>query len=168
MYPSARFGVVWFVQAVKGDVVLGLFDLVEVGVALGAERVAGAAGVGEQMVERHLAGHVRVGVVGDVFADRVGELQLSGLLELRDGHRGEHFVHRAEVEAGVEAVGDAFVPVLLAANVGEDHLVVAGEKDAAGEQPLPGQQVDARLERLEKLGFRQPGDGHLGRPRDQL
>ncbi len=93
--------------AVERDVVLGVLELLLVVLLVfRGEDVAHAAGVGEQVVDCDLLGDVGVGVVGHVLADRIAELQLALLGELGHGHRREHLVHRAEIEPGVEPVGD--------------------------------------------------------------
>ena len=153
--------------AVKGDVVFVGLELFEVGAELGVEDVAGAAGMCEQMMGRHLLRHVGVRVVRDVLADGVCELELAMSRELRHRNGGEHLVHRAEVVFGVKAAGNLLLPVLHAADVTEHRFALAGDQHAAGEPLLPHQLVDTTLESLERLFLGHPRQRELGggRPR---
>jgi hypothetical protein len=69
-------------RAVELQVVAVLAQLQAVLVELGAEDVAGAAGVGEQVPHGDLGRHLFVGIVGQVLADGVVQGQLVRLDQL--------------------------------------------------------------------------------------
>ena len=75
-------------------------------VKLRTEEISGPSGVREQMMDGGLGGEVLVRVIGEVLPERVGELNLAGLRELKNGDSGEHLVHRADAESRVELVGN--------------------------------------------------------------
>ncbi len=61
-------------------------------------------GMSQELMDGHLFAYVSVRPGGQVLSDLVVEGELSLLRELRDRDRGEHLVHRAEVELGVHAI----------------------------------------------------------------
>eukprot|EP01136_Pigoraptor_vietnamica_P017896 Opistho-1_new@63683 len=66
--------------------------------------IGNAAGVGEEVVDRHLVpGCRRIGQIG---LDRRVELHLAAFLEQQDRGGGELLGHRAEAELGVAVIGD--------------------------------------------------------------
>ena len=134
------------------------------GVEGGAEDVSGAAGVGQQVVDGDGGGDVRVGVVGEVVADRCGEVDLAGLHELEDGDRGDHLVHRPDAEAGLQGVRDRAVAVGQPDGVAEQHLAVSCDQHGAAEAVRCGLLAQQRFDVVE--GGR--GDGQLGGERGDL
>ena len=59
--------------AVELDVVLRGAEFQAVGVELGAEEVSGASGVGQQVMDGDLGGEVFVGIVGEIFDQRISQ-----------------------------------------------------------------------------------------------
>ena len=109
-------------------------------------------------------GDVRVGVVGEVVADRCGEFDLAGLDELEDGDRGDHLVHRPDAEAGLERVRDRAVAVGQSDGVAEQHLAVSGDQHGAAEAVRCGLLAQQRFD----VGEGGRGDGQLGGERGDL
>ena len=142
--------------AVELDVVGERAQLVAVGVEVGAEDVAGAAGVGQQLMDGDLGRDVAVGVVGEVGAEGSGELDLAGLDQLEDRDRGEHLVHRPDAKARPDGVRDPSVAVGQSVGVAEEHAVVLGDQHRAGELVLARELVAAGRERLQRVRFGHP------------
>src|SRR5207249_6506309 len=90
--------------AVQLDVIVEGAQLQPVDLKLRAENVSGPAGVRQQMIDRDLAGDVLVGVIGQVFPQRIVEPQLTRLHELQRRRGGEHLVHGAVTKAGLRPV----------------------------------------------------------------
>jgi hypothetical protein len=116
------------------------------GVEVGAEDVAGAAGVGQQLVDGDLGGDVAVGVVGEVGAEGSGELDLAGLVQLEDRDGGEHLVHRADAKARADGVRGPVLAVGQSVGAAEEHPVVLGDQHGAGELIFARELVGAGLE----------------------
>jgi hypothetical protein len=115
-----------------------LAQLQAIAVELGAEDVAGAAGMGEQVAHGDLGGHLLIGIAGQVLADGVVQGQLVRLDQLQGRDRGEHLVHRADPEPGRRRVRGPGLAVGAAPGVLEQHLAVAGDQHGPGELIRPG------------------------------
>src|SRR5579863_7973488 len=87
--------------AVEFDVILQSLKFETMLIEFRAEEIAGATGVGEQMVDGNFCGDVFIRIVGKNFAQGGGELEFSGLHQLQRRNGGEHFVHGADAEASV-------------------------------------------------------------------
>jgi hypothetical protein len=72
-------------------------------------RAVQPGGAGQQVVDGHPLGDLR-GEARQVFAHRVGQLQLALLRQLQDGYRVERLARRAEAERRALVVAD---PLLL-------------------------------------------------------
>src|SRR5262245_28546664 len=56
------------------------------------------------MMDRNLRGDVWIRIVREVFAQRIGEPNSSGLYELKNRSCRKHLVHRAEAKASIDRV----------------------------------------------------------------
>ena len=91
--------------------------------------VGDAGGVGEEVADRDAG----AGVVGEVGAQLVVEVELAGVAELEDGDGGELLGEAADLEAGVgvDRLGVAVVGAAVVADVQE--LAVFGDEHGAAE-----------------------------------
>jgi hypothetical protein len=111
------------------------------------EDVARAAGVGEQVVKRHLRRHVRVRVVRQVRAERRVEAHAPGLHELQRRDRGQHLVHRPDAELRERRVRDAPLAIREAVGALEQRAPVANHEHGAGELASRRGGLEPRAER---------------------
>ena len=93
-------------------------------VELRPEEISGAARVCEQMVNSDLRSQLFVRIVGEIFSERIGELDFAGLHEPKNGDGGEHFVHRADAKTSVEFIGNFLFAIGQTVGGGEDRLAV--------------------------------------------
>lgn len=101
--------------------------------------------VGEQVLDPDLLRGLGAGEVGNEARQRVVERELAPLRQLRDGDGGEHLVHRAQVEPGVDPVRSVEVLVRRAPGARQQHLAVPGEQHRAGEHVGAGQGLHVAL-----------------------
>ena len=106
----------------------------------------------EQVRDGDLVLHVGVGEIRQVFADLVVEFDLPLLDQLPDRHRGEHLVHRPEVELGVHPDRRIPRPTRQPRRLLVQRLSVAGDEHRAGEAPRLDQLVDEGIQALDDLG----------------
>ncbi len=141
------------------DVVLEGAQFEAVRVELGTEEVPGASGVGEQILDGDLCGDVLVRIVGEEFAERIVERELALLCELKNGDGGEHLVHGADAETGIEGVGGLVLAVGETVGLGKDWLALAGEENIAGEGSGGRVFLEFCLEGGDQLGLAEVGRG---------
>ena len=151
--------------AVELHVVGERAELLAVGVELGPEDVAGAAGVRQQLVDRDLGGDLPVGVVGEVRAEGRRELDLAGLDQLQDRDRREHLVHRPDPKARLDRVRDLPLAVGEPVGLAEQHLAVLGDQHRAAEPVRGGLLANEGLERRQGLRLGQPVRDRAGADR---
>src|SRR6202034_2295143 len=97
--------------SVKLDVILERAQLQPVLVELGAEEVAGASSVSEKVVNGDFGGPVVVGIVGEILAERIGEIEFASLHQLQHRRRREHLVHGANAKLRARMVGNFLIAV---------------------------------------------------------
>ena len=142
--------------AVQLDVVIECAQRFAVGAKRGAEDVAGAAGVGQQLMDGHLGRDLPVGVVADVCAERSGELDLAGLDQLEDRQRREHLVHRADAKPRADSIRDPSGAVGQPVSVAEQHAVVPGDQHSARQLTLARELTGVSRQRLHNSRFAHP------------
>jgi hypothetical protein len=130
-------------------------------VELGAEDVARAAGVRQEVVKRDLGRDLPVGVVGQELAERIVQPDRSGLHELQDRRRGEHLVHRADAEARVDAVRDLPLAVRQTVRRTEHRLALVQDEHRTGEPVGAYVVVQLRPERGSERVVGQRRDGEV-------
>ena len=126
------------------------------------EVAAQARGVGDQVTNRDAVRHGRrqPGLV-EVLADLVVEGELPGLDETRHRGRGEHLVHRTQVEFRVEVDADVIALVGFPCEVRQEHRRPLGDEHGSGEPVLlvqTGQHGPDLHERI-RLSRRRPDAG---------
>ena len=126
------------------------------GVEVGAEDVAGSAGVCQQLMDGDLGGDLPVGVVGEICGEGSGQLDLAGLDQLKSCDRGEHLVHRSDAKARADGVRDPSVAVGQSVGVAEEHAAVLGDQHRAGELIFARELVGAGRDRLQRVRFGHP------------
>src|SRR5580693_6088660 len=95
---------------------------------LRSEKIAGAAGVRQQMLDRYFRGDFFVGIVREVFADGIVERDFSCLHQLEDGDGGKHFIHGADAEFRTERVWDSLLAIGQAVSACENRLAVFSQE----------------------------------------
>jgi hypothetical protein len=113
-------------------VVLERLQFEAMGIKLRAEKVSGAAGVREELVDGYLRGDVLVRIVGQVFAHRVVERDLARLHELENRDGRKHFVHRANAKFRGERVGSFLFAVGHAVGSGENRFAILRQQHGTG------------------------------------
>lgn len=105
-------------------------------------------------MDSNLLGYRFVGIIRQILTDRVGEVQLSSLCQLRNSDPGKHLVHGSQVELRVDAIrrveADACKPVSL----GEDRLPFARQQHGAGKLPFGNQPLAKGFEISDNLFIR--------------
>jgi hypothetical protein len=150
-------------RSVERHVVFQVAQLCNVAVEFGAEDVACASGVGQQVMDGDFLRHITVRIVFEVPADGIVKAEFARLGELGDGNGREHLVHRAEVEFRVRAVGN-FLLAIRHAPGAADHLpAVPRHADRAGETVFCGQPVQVLADCGCEPGGAQPFGGRSGR-----
>ncbi len=74
------------------------------GVKLGTEEVAAAAGMGQQVMNRHLRRQITIGIIRKKLYQWIRELELARLGQLQNRDGCKHLVHRADPEARMESI----------------------------------------------------------------
>src|ERR1700722_15604687 len=152
--------------AVKLDVILERAQLQAVLVELGAEEVAGASSVSQKVVNGDFGGHVFVGIVGEILAERIGEIEFAGLHQLQNRRRREHFVHGANAKLRARMVGNFLIAVGHSINGSEYLLPVLRNQGRSGKMTGGGSLVQVGTKGLERLRFRRAGDGKVSGARN--
>src|SRR5437016_13579509 len=91
---------------VKRYVVLKRAQLFAMRVELRTEEVSGAACMRKQVMDCHLGNELFIRIIGNILYQRIGQLDLAGLNELKNRNGGEHLVHRSDTKARVQFVGN--------------------------------------------------------------
>jgi hypothetical protein len=122
--------------AVPGRVVCERAQLVAMGLEIGRRErreLPEAAGVRQQLMDGDLGGDLAVGVVGQIGSQRSGELDLAGLDQLEDRHRGEHLRHRPDPKPRPDGVRSSALAIGQPVGAAEEHPAVLRDQHRAGE-----------------------------------
>ena len=135
-------------------------------VELRTEEIARASGMSEEMVNGDLVSQLFVGIIGEVPAERIIEMDLAGLCQLEHCGRGEHLVHRADAKLRVERVRNLLLPACHTVNGREYRLSVFRNQRRSGNIAVSSRLVEVPAKDLERLRFRQAGDRKFGGARN--
>ena len=80
--------------------------------------------MGKEMVDCDFGSDILIGIICEIFSERIGELDFAGLHEPKNGDGGEHFVHRADAKTSVEFIGNFLFAIGQTVGGGEDRLAV--------------------------------------------
>src|SRR5277367_6141464 len=89
--------------------------------------------MGQEMADGDLSRNVLVGIIPEIFAYRVVETELALLCKLHDCYGREHLIHRTDVEARLERVGELVLAICKSVCLCENRPAIVGYERCARE-----------------------------------
>src|SRR5215510_15008270 len=114
------------------------------------------------MMDGDLGRHIRIRIIGNVLAQRVRQLDLPRLNQLKYRNRREHLVHRTDAKPRVEFVYDVLLAIGQPVRSAEQHLAAFGQDYSSRKAVRRSVLLEFVAQRADDLGLAHPGCREFG------